>query len=304
MNENKNISSKLDGLFENARNERPVISLNEVSDLLKNPSGYQRKKESHTWKWFGAFLFIGLSAFGAYFLLNNDSAVEKKSVSPIAIDNNSQPDNSIVINDASIPPVQNESSVASEKKEPENNPSQATLAENSGENKSTSAIKPAPAPLKAALKPEASSMHYSGNANINFSSGDKKINMVISPSNEIEQLKIDDELIAEANYKQYKSVIDEGLKLKNEKLKSNGSGNAEEQSLSSTQRNIMNAMMQQLAADGLVSSDKPFDFTLTGQEVILDNQKQSPETFEKYKGLYEKVTGEKLPAKYNLHIKR
>ncbi|HKR04048.1 MAG TPA: hypothetical protein VJY62_05370, partial [Bacteroidia bacterium] len=282
---------------------QPVMNLNEVNGLLKNPSSYQGKKEKNAWRWFGSILLVGLAAFGILYLFNNNSSIEDKTGNSVAITNNIPSDNNAVQANASSSENKNEASAAPEKNDINTSSSENSLAANNKEDKNTAVSKPAMAPEKPGSKPAAMTKHYAGDVNINFSSDNKKIKMIISPSNEIAELKINDELISAQSYTEYKNIIDEGLKLKNEKITGEG-GNSEVKSLSAAKRNVMNAMMKELTADGLISSDKPFDFTLTGQEIFLNNEKQTAETFEKYKEVYEKLTGEKLPAKYNLHIKR
>jgi|GEM_PF-7126111 len=307
MNQNKNISSKLDGLFENARSGQPVMSLNEVSNLIQNPAAFHKKKSSHAWRWFGVLLLIGLSAAGIFYVYNNNSPAENETGITASSSNNiSSPGNSV----QSEEPVNNNTTKLSETAEKNDVHDAApanSLAENKPESKNSTvnnSEKIVSVPEKTEPKTKSLTKHYAGDINLNFSSHDKKIKMIISPDNEIGELKIDDELIAAENYKDYKSIIDEGLKLKNQQFKNNGAAGSEEQSLSVAKRNVMNAMMKQLTSDGLISSEMPFDFTLTGKEIFLNDQKLPVETFEKYKSVYENITGEKLPAKYNLHIKR
>ncbi|MEP7167771.1 MAG: hypothetical protein ABI855_00215 [Bacteroidota bacterium] len=296
MDQNKNTSSKLDGLFENARKEQPLMDLNEVSNLIQNPAAYQKKRESNVMRWFGVFLLIGLSAFGTFILLNNNADDNKKTVAAVA---ESKP----VVE--TIKAASNDNAIETEVPAAlENNSKENLISENSEDKKKTETVNPALTPGKTKSNTAVGTKHYVGDATISFSSDNKKIKMTISPSNEIESLTVNDELISNESYKDYKNIIDEGLKLKNEKIKSGGGSSVEEPSISAAKRTIMNEMLKELTTDGLISSDQPFDFTLTGQELILNNQKQSPETFEKYKDVYEKVTGEKLPTKYNLHIKR
>ena len=302
MDQSKNTSSKLDALFENARKEQPLMDLNEVSNLIKNPSAYQKKKESNVMRWFGVFLLIGLGASGMFFLINNNSSDDKKTGNAVAVSNPSSIQASIPETDKT-----GETSVSANNNNLKNTAIESTLAGKNEKEKNATTGKSAEPVLSsenAKSNPVSGIKHYTGNATISFSSDNKKIKMTISPANEIEELLINEELIANESYKDYKSIIDEGLKLKNEKIKTGGGGSVEEQSLNAEKRTIMNEMMKELSSDGLITSDQPFDFTLTGQELILDKQKQSQETFERYKGVYEKVTGEKLPSKYNLHIKR
>jgi hypothetical protein len=313
MSENKNISSKLDGLFDVARKQQPVMNLNEINDLIKNPSAHQKRKAGAL-TWFGVFLLIGLGAFGVSFLLNNNSSADTQSVNSIEVTSETQPvtnetqaEKNTIQASAAVAAKQDEASASAGKSDSKNTASESSLA-NKDDIKNTASTDKSDHAVLAHGKSKSNagtvSKHYEGDATITFLSDNKKVKMTITPTNEIEELKVNDQLISNESYKNYKNIIDEGLKLKNEKTKNEGGSNAEEQTLSAAKRNVMNAMIKELTSDGLISPDKSFDFTLTGQEIFLNNEKQSVETFEKYKGTYEKITGEKLPAKYNLHIRR
>jgi hypothetical protein len=307
MDYNKNTSSKLEELFENARKQEPVMNLNEVSEVLKNPPAFQKKKESNSYFWFGTFLLVGLVAFGTFYFYKSDTRAEDKSDNALTVttvtpsNSNTAPQKAPANKPNEIAASGNSTNAVS--------PAENSSNENKGVKNSAVPKEVAPAKLgktpspaiEPSSKPGPSSTHYEGISTISFLSDDnKKIKMVVTSLNEVQELKINDETISNDNYSSYKNIIDEGLKLKKAKGGSESANNA----ASSEKQNIMNAMLKQLTADGLVSSSGSFDFTLTGKEVILNSEKQSQETFDKCKQVYEKVTGEKLPAKYNLHIKR
>jgi hypothetical protein len=283
------------------------MSLNEVNNLIQNPAAFQKKKSSNAWRWFGAFLLIGLSAFGIFYAYNNNSTREIETQITASSNNSSLSSENTLKLSEPVSDNANKTAGVVEKNEVKNASTDNKLSEKSVESESTTSNTPekiVSAPIKNEGGTGSMTKHYAGDVNLNFSSDNKKIKMIVSPDNEIGELKIDDQLIAAENYKDYKNIIDEGLKLKNQQFKNDGAAGSGEQSLSAAKRDVMNAMMKQLTSDGLISSDKPFDFTLTGTEIFLNNEKQPAETFEKYKGVYENVTGEKLPSKYNLHIKR
>ncbi|MEO5569690.1 MAG: hypothetical protein ABIT08_08195 [Bacteroidia bacterium] len=321
MNQNKNTSSKLEMLFENARKQEPVVNLNEVSELLKNPAAHQKKKESNSWRWFGLFLLIGVTAFGAFYLNTNNSATEEKPETALVITTVTPSSNKATppkapasgkTNDLSAVADHNTNSAPTENILNENKEGNNTASPN---NVAPDDIAPRDAPSsesgknvlstgKAETK-HATVKHYEGDATISFLSDDnKKIKMTVTPSNEVIGFKVNDEAIPNEKYSEYKNIIDEGLKLKNDQQKKSSGTVPVSDPAHASKRNLSSAIMNQLTADGLISGNEPFDFTLTGQEVILNNQKQTQETFEKFKQLYEKTAGEKLPAKYNFHIKR
>lgn len=290
--ENNMTRSELNRFFNEAQRQEPVLKMDEVKELISDsPFVNENKKTKHLLRWIGIILLITLANFGIYYLWNKDKGADESNVSatvsnPVLSNQNS--------NSQSLPSVMNSNEIGGDAEMGNKN-----KAEGGNTNKNTRSNSD-----KGVLQ-ETFNEHFEGDAIIHFTNGNCKIKMIVSSANEIEELNVNDQVILKENFDMYKNEIAEGLKIKAQDHKNNlpAGTAAKDQPVKSAKQELMNEMLNQLRADGLISGSESFDFRLTGKELFLNDERQTGEVFEKYKQVYEKVSGEKMPERYNLHIK-
>ncbi len=165
-------------------------------------------------------------------------------------------------------------------------------------------------PENRATRPEAistkkesatpSSYYFKGDAKVNFEFENKKVNMVVGEK--VKELTIDGNLIDAGSYSKFDAIIAKGISLRKatEIDDDNNNGVDAQKALN---RKIMNGLVAQLQYDHFVTDGTPFDFRLTGAQVLLNDKPLDESIFLRYKATYERLAGTALKQNANVHLR-
>lgn len=295
MEENENTDQLLTNYFAKAKAEVVVMTIEEVESIIsahiENEMGQQFVLARYKyWLMGGLLLLLGVVGFEVNSILeNNNNLITKKEIklSPVTPPPQKEIAKSIVQSDNNI------------KSEVENKSNQevAKSQNPSSENIKSKAITPEPVSKLA----KDNDFHYQGTATINFEYDHKKVNLTIG--DKVKKLVIDGAEIDENDYSKYTSIIEKGVSLRKDTAKSADKNSNAETNEKEDNRKIMEGLFKQLVADKLVDENGHFEFRLTGTQMLIDNMEQNETIFNKYKKLFENISGIPLNAKSNIRIR-
>lgn len=135
--------------------------------------------------------------------------------------------------------------------------------------------------------------------------GDEIVNveMILSPTNALMELTINDEVIMPLMFKEYKILTDYIISYINKeeqprpakevsqttKIVSDDPAN-ENQMTDDDRRRLMNLIKEQLITDNLIENSDVFDFLITGTVLYINGKEQDNAIFIKYKAIYDKYS--------------
>jgi putative lipase involved disintegration of autophagic bodies len=135
--------------------------------------------------------------------------------------------------------------------------------------------------------------------------GDEIVNveMILSPTNVLMELTINDEVIMPLMFKEYKILTDYIISYINKeeqpaaakqvsqttKIVSDNPAN-ENQLTDDDRRRLMNLIKEQLITDNLIENSDVFDFLITGSALYINGKQQEDTIFVKYKAIYDKYS--------------
>ena len=135
--------------------------------------------------------------------------------------------------------------------------------------------------------------------------GDEIVNveMILSPTNTLMELTINDEVIMPLMFKEYKILTDYIISYINKeeqpreaqqvsqttKIVSDDPAN-ENQMTDDDRRRLMNLIKEELIADDLIENSDVFDFLITGTVLYINGKEQDNAVFVKYKAIYDKYS--------------
>jgi hypothetical protein len=300
MEKEKNTDPFLDDLFDQARQAEPIMSYAEAEILIRNaPKKDSKEKKNDSFRKnlirsIGLIIFF-LFMYGVFRFFND---TKKEFVAP-AIKNTEK---KIVSNPEKLPEPNKEIIEKSPVQEKTNTSFPPVYKE---ENISRPEGIVLPEKKTIPVIPEKSITKTDGAATITFNREEKKIKMILY-FGEVKDLFIDGIRINPANYHEYSNVIDEGKNLektgREEKEETDGLSDLEREQKRQNEL-IMNTIMKVLAKDQLITDGQSFDFRLMWNKLVIDGNEQPKELYEKYRALYEEVSGKRLTEKSNIHIR-
>ncbi len=286
MQEKVKSDEELDSYFELARKETPIISVEEMGHVIASvPISKVSGSSWNSKKFWFITVAISISTLTIYLLNQNNpqplptndkrtetalnTPNEKPLISPVGIQEESNSNN---INATEGPGMEKDN-----------------LTEiNSRVNRREEIVKK-------------ESFYFQGDAAVHFEEEGKNVEMIVNDDNV--QLKIDGKVIDPSNYDQYSSIIEKGKMMKVESDKLSDRKPNRNEADERKNKETMNAIISQLVADGILEADSRFEFRLTGTKMYIDEIEQSDSLYNKYRLLYENVSGNKLNTNSNIKIK-
>ncbi len=139
---------------------------------------------------------------------------------------------------------------------------------------------------------------------VTFRQDEKNIRLILL-QNEVLELQVDSLKIEPAAFRDFQSFIETGKAL----IRHNATPQQNESSMTELQREeqrqnevFRNTMLKALARDGLIREGQAPQVYLLWNNLYVDGQSQSRELFEKYKALYEEITGQHLKRQSEIQI--
>ena len=292
--ENENQDRMLDNFFAKAKEEQPIVELEDVKKLVFAQSTAmvgQSILSRYKYWWMGGFgVFIGAVFYFAF----NHSPSPLSREAPLATVNNSVQEQTLA-RDVQAE-VQNEASTLTTITTNINTDESNKLSE-----KPANQISSASAQELSEANTKKEGYYFQGDAKINFENEGANVNMVIG--DELKRLEINGTIINENEYSKYEALIQKGKALKAEADKSSSGKTDAEKHQQQKNREVMNELIKQLQSDKMIDEAGHFEFRITGSKVFINNNEQSESMFVQYKNLYETVSGNRLNAKSNVRIK-
>ncbi len=287
--ENENQERMLNNFFAKAKEEQPIVELDDVKKLVFAQTTAmvgQSILSLYKYWWMGGFgVFIG----AVFYLMYN---------------HNLKPQNEIHAAATTIVQQKEEFQYASQTDAIIKTPSESNTTEsesNSANETLTNQIQVASAQEVSETKNKKEDYYFQGDAKINFENEGANVNMVIG--DELKRLEINGTVINKNEYSKYEALIQKGKALKAEADKSSSGKTEAEKNQQQKNREVMNELIKQLQSDKMIDEAGHFEFRITGSELFINSKEQSEAMFAQYKNLYETVSGNRLNAKSNVRIK-
>lgn len=272
----KNITDeKLDALFQKARDEKPIVSLEEVRPvLLLAKTGSSASNNIVRLRWMMlAFGLIIIAGF-AIFLTNKETPFDKAD--SLAEKNVATSGQNTSESSAAAASENNTAPLPSQNKSRENSP---PISSNPRESLNES-------------------YYFPGKAEIEFEENNRQIKMVMDE--QLVFLSINNQEIAPEEYSNHAEIIDKGFRLK---LKSVPHSAPANHPTAKSNKEVMDGLIDALAADQLIQPDSSFEFRLTGKKLYIDNTVRDDLLYRKYRNLYEHLSGNKIAEDTDIRIK-
>lgn len=284
MQNKKETSDKLDHLLKTAANDAPVMSIDDVQQLLKNAPAPVKGKNSTMWiVW--TLLFLSVSTL-TYVVFNqspeNTSNSQFKNTSEQLKDGTIQtPENSVGIQNVG------ESEATDEEK---------SIAKSETE-KSSDALK---APEVNSKKTVADAPPIIRAYTYYYSRNDKKISVTVVDG-EVIRLTEEDAELPKSAYDEFDEIIQKSIK---RSFEENSVKLADEKGYSERYIKWKQKLNEQLEKDQLIVNDSGFEFSFENNRLYINGVEQPESVYEKYKSNYEKSTGKKIHAGTSLTIRK
>lgn len=128
-----------------------------------------------------------------------------------------------------------------------------------------------------------------------------KVRIIVNPKNAVKELTVNDKKIMPLMFKEYRFLTDYVINYADrehvfEKPKGNAVTKVVGQNLKTKltkddEELLLKTMKKELLNDGIISADnEPFDLSLTGNDLFINAQRQEKQVFQKYKGIYDKLS--------------
>ena len=293
MEIHKTTNKQLNDLFNEARQEKPVMNLKEVDQVIKEgkytPSAGSRGFHIGMNNLI-VVCGIVVSSFLAYMALKVDQGDLGNAIDPVATQQASetavthQP--AITLNTESVPATDAVNPAANQKEpalksadrvQPKQNP--ATLLA-SADNK----VIPSETKTDEIVETPVAAKMPSGEYIITFNYTGQDISMKLV-GDEVSEFFVDGHSIPAEQYNDYEDIIAEG---KNYLI---GNTHSEE---GSSSLNLIKYFDAQLRADNILTNEVQYKFELSSSQLVVNDAVQTNEVFKKYKGLYESKTGKTI----------
>lgn len=292
MEIHKTTNKQLNDLFNEARQEKPVMNLKEVDQIIKDGK-YTPSAGSHGFHIGMNNLIvvcgIVVSSFLAYMALKVDqgelgTAVDHQTQQVAEAPVSSQ-QSAVQLMDSK--PAVEAAQPAKSHKEPALKASDRTQPKQNPSTLLASADKeviPAEVPTDEAIVAPVASKMPSGEYVITFNYAGQDISMKLV-GDEVSEFEVDGHAIPADQYSDYEDILSEG---KNYLI---GNTHAE---TGSSSLNLIKYFDSQLRADRILDSEVQYKFELSSSQLVVNGTVQSNELFKKYKGLYESKTGKTI----------
>jgi hypothetical protein len=284
MQNKKETSDKLDHLLKTAANDAPLMSIDDVQQLLKNTPAPVKGKNSRMWiVW--ALLFLSFSTL-TYVVFNQSPVKISNSklthtTEPIEESKIQTPENSVRIN----------STVEAESEGVETSGDKTVSNASASETKTPAAKVNKPIAIAPPII-RAYTYYYSRN--------DKKISVTVIDG-EVIQLTADDIELSKSEYSEFEQIIQNSIKKAAEE---NRVKVADEKDYGKRYINWKQKLTAQLVYDQLIENDTVFEFSFENNHLYINGIEQPTTIYEKYKSNYEKSTGKKIHAGTSLTIRK
>lgn len=284
MQNKKETSDRLDQLLKTSANDTPVMSIDDVQQLLKNAPAPVKGKNSRMWiVW--TLLFLSVSTL-TYVVFN-----QTPEKSPNSNLNNSTEQ----LKDANIPTPENvvsTNAVEETESADEENPIDKSAKEVSAPEIKIPATYSKKAVAEAPPIIRAYTYYYSRN--------DKKIAVTVIDG-EVTNLTEDDIEVPKSKYDEFDVIIQKSIK---KSIEENSVKVANEKDYSERYIKWKQKLTEQLVNDKLIENDSGFEFSFENNNLYINGIEQPEIIYEKYKSNYEKSTGKKIHAGTSLTIRK
>lgn len=273
MEQGKN--NRLDGLFKQAREEQPVMSVNEVKELLAGAAATDTHAAPAAKNLNTFFLAIAglLVAGGAawYFLAGNDSA---NSTAQQVIEKETT---AVAASEPAVAPAQ---------------PVTNAVAENTAP---ATAPLVAPAPVMIAQKKAATPQKtvINGQYETTFTENGNKIHVILA-DDKVNELSINGELIPTEKYTDYTAYITKAKNAFSKKRLSEGTASATTGSKNGLNEELINILDTELRKDEILTDEAGYEFAIENGSLLINGKKQEAKFYSKYRDIIETKTNTKL----------
>ncbi len=284
MQNKKETSDKLDQLLKTSANDTPVMSIDDVQQLLKNAPAPVKGKNSRMWiVW--TLLFLSVSTL-TYVVFNQSS----ETTPNIDLNNSTKQ-----IKDANISTPEN--SISTISIEETESAGEETPIDKSDNEKSAPELK---VPAVNAKKSVADAPPIIRAYTYYYSRNDKKISVTVIDG-EVIHLTEDDIELPKSAYDDFDEIIQESIK---KSFEENSVKVADEKDYSERYINWKQKLTEQLVNDKLIENDSGFELSFENNSLYINGIEQPATIYEKYKSNYEKSTGKKIHAGTSLTIRK
>ncbi|MBK7391367.1 MAG: hypothetical protein IPI23_20535 [Bacteroidetes bacterium] len=284
MQNKKETSDKLDQLLKTSANDTPVMSIDDVQQLLKNAPAPVKGKNSRMWiVW--TLLFLSVSTL-TYVVFNQSS----ETTPNIDLNNSTEQ-----IKDAHISTPEN--SISTNSIEETESAGEETPIDKSDNEKSAPELK---VPAVNAKKSVADAPPIIRAYTYYYSRNDKKISVTVIDG-EVIHLTEDDIELPKSAYDDFDEIIQESIK---KSFEENSVKVADEKDYSERYIKWKQKLTEQLVNDKLIENDSGFEFSFENNSLYINGIEQPATIYEKYKSNYEKSTGKKIHAGTSLTIRK
>ncbi|MBK9049042.1 MAG: hypothetical protein IPP34_03605 [Bacteroidetes bacterium] len=284
MQNKKETSDKLDQLLKTSANDTPVMSIDDVQQLLKNAPAPVKGKNSRMWiVW--TLLFLSVSTL-TYVVFNQSS----ETTPNIDLNNSTKQ-----IKDANISTPEN--SISTISIEETESAGEETPIDKSDNEKSAPELK---VPAVNAKKSVADAPPIIRAYTYYYSRNDKKISVTVIDG-EVIHLTEDDIELPKSAYDDFDEIIQESIK---KSFEENSVKVADEKDYSERYIKWKQKLTEQLVNDKLIENDSGFEFSFENNSLYINGIEQPATIYEKYKSNYEKSTGKKIHAGTSLTIRK
>lgn len=284
MQNKKETSDKLDQLLKTSANDTPVMSIDDVQQLLKNAPAPVKGKNSRMWiVW--TLLFLSVSTL-TYVVFNQSP----ETTPNIDLNNSTEQ-----IKDAHISTPENSISTISIQET--ESAGEETPIDKSDNEKSAPELK---VPAVNAKKPVADAPPIIRAYTYYYSRNDKKISVTVIDG-EVIHLTEDDIELPKSAYDDFDEIIQESIK---KSFEENSVKVADEKDYSERYIKWKQKLTEQLVNDKLIENDSGFEFSFENNSLYINGIEQPATIYEKYKSNYEKSTGKKIHAGTSLTIRK
>ena len=131
-------------------------------------------------------------------------------------------------------------------------------------------------------------------------SQDLKVEVIVNPKNAVKELIVNEKKVMPLMFKEYRILTDYVIsyadtKRELEKPKANAvvkvvGQNLKEKLTESEKQTLLDTVKKELISDGMLENEsQPFDFSMTGNYLFLNGNKQDSNIFTKYKQVYDRL---------------
>ncbi len=284
MQNKKETSDKLDQLLKTSANDTPVMSIDDVQQLLKNAPAPVKGKNSRMWiVW--TLLFLSVSTL-TYVVFNQSP----ETTPNIDLNNSTEQ-----IKDAHISTPEN--SISTSSIEETESAGEETPIDKSDDEKSAPELK---VPAVNAKKSVADAPPIIRAYTYYYSRNDKKISVTVIDG-EVIHLTEDDIELPKSAYDDFDEIIQKSIK---KSFEENSVKVADEKDYSERYIKWKQKLTEQLVNDKLIENDSGFEFSFENNSLYINGIEQPATIYEKYKSNYEKSTGKKIHAGTSLTIRK